>query len=141
MHANMSEVADIATMPPRAGSFKAAWHAAPVAEIRDRLGTGPGGLSSEEAARRLHAHGPNELPAAPGPHPIRRLLAQFNNPLIYFLLAAAVAAGSIGHHVDAVVIVAVVLINAMVGFIQEGKAEKALSAIHKMISPRATLSA
>jgi magnesium-transporting ATPase (P-type) len=139
MHANMSEVADIATMPPRAGSFEAAWHAAPVAEIRDRLGTGPGGLSSEEAARRLHAHGPNELPAAPGPHPIRRLLAQFNNPLIYFLLAAAVAAGSIGHHVDAVVIVAVVLINAMVGFIQEGKAEKALSAIRKMISPHASV--
>jgi magnesium-transporting ATPase (P-type) len=138
MPASMNEVADVTTMPSRAGPSEAAWHAELAAEVRARLGIGPGGLSSEEAARRLQAHGPNELPAAPGPHPVRRFLAQFNNPLIYFLLAAALAAGSIGHHVDAVVIVAVVLINAIVGFIQEGKAEKALHAIRKMISPHAS---
>jgi magnesium-transporting ATPase (P-type) len=115
------------------------WHADPLAEIYATLRTGPKGLASAEAARRLSAHGPNELPAAPGRHPILRFLAQFNNPLIYFLLAAALAAGLIGHRVDAAVIIAVVLINAIVGFIQEGKAEKALNAIRKMISPRASL--
>jgi magnesium-transporting ATPase (P-type) len=135
----MTQFADITTMPPGAGPSEGAWHAAPAEKVRARLGTGPGGLPSEEAAKRLQEHGRNELPAAPGPHPIRRFLAQFNNPLIYFLLAAAVAAGLIGHHVDAVVIAAVVLINAIVGFIQEGKAEKALSAIRKMISPHASV--
>jgi magnesium-transporting ATPase (P-type) len=72
-------------------------------------------------------------------HPVWRFLAQFNNALIYFLLAAAVAAWFLGHGVDAAVIVAVVTINALVGFLQEGKAEKALSAIRQLISPRATV--
>jgi magnesium-transporting ATPase (P-type) len=131
-------LADLATMAPSESSSEAPWHAAPAAEVRASLKTGPGGLSSGEAARRLQAHGPNELPAAPGPHPIRRFLAQFNNPLIYFLLAAAVAAALIGHQVDAAVVVAVVVINAIVGFVQEGKAEKALNAIRNMISPHAS---
>jgi magnesium-transporting ATPase (P-type) len=135
----MNQSADVAALPDGERSSEAAWHAAPAAEVCARFETGPGGLSSHEAARRLQAHGRNELPAAPGPHPIRRFLAQFNNPLIYFLLAAAVAAGLIGHHVDALVILAVVVINAIVGFVQEGKAEKALNAIRKMISPQASV--
>ena len=114
------------------------WHADPVDEIYVTLETGARGLSSAEAARRLEAHGPNELPAPPGRHPILRFLAQFNNPLIYFLLAAAVAAWVIDHRIDAVVILAVVMVNAIVGFVQEGKAEKALNAIRKMISPHAS---
>ena len=134
----MNELAEAAIKVPIGRAPKPAWHADPVDQVYAMLGTGPGGLSREEAARRLEAHGPNELPAAPGPHPIRRFLAQFNNPVIYFLLAAAVAAWVIGHRVDAAVIVAVVLINAIVGFIQEGKAEKALNAIRKMISPQAS---
>src|SRR5918995_2338952 len=117
----MNEVADAKITTPLEGASGATWHAAPAAEVCARLGTGPGGLSSEEAATRLEAHGPNELPAPPGHNPILRFLAQFNNPLIFFLLAAALAAGLIGHRVDAAVIVAVVLINAIVGFIQEGK--------------------
>ena len=68
-----------------------------------------------------------------------RFVAQFNNALIYFLLAAAVAAWSLGHYVDAVVIVAVVVVNAIVGYLQEDKAEKALAAIRKMISPLANV--
>jgi magnesium-transporting ATPase (P-type) len=134
----MNQLADLATIAPPERSSKAPWHAAPAAEVLARLVTGPGGLASEEAARRLYAHGLNELPAPPGPRPIRRFLAQFNNPLIYFLLAAAVAAALIGHHVDAAVVAAVVVINAIVGFVQEGKAEKALNAIRKMISPHAS---
>ena len=74
-----------------------------------------------------------------GRHPLFRLLAQFHNALIYFLLAAALAALLLGHFVDSAVISAVVLVNALVGFIQEGKAEKALSAIHNLIAPHAYL--
>jgi magnesium-transporting ATPase (P-type) len=134
----MNELADAAIKVPIGRAPKPAWHAEPVDQIYALLGTGPRGLSSEEAARRLEAHGPNELPARPGSSPVRRFLAQFSNPVIYFLLAAAVAAWVIGHRVDAAVIIAVVLISAIVGFIQEGKAEKALNAIRKMISPQAS---
>ncbi len=107
--------------------------------VFDRLDADPQGLSSREAAARLRSYGPNALPAPPARHPILRFLAQFNNTLIYFLLTAAVAAWILGHHIDAGVIVAVVTINAIVGFIQEDKAEKALSAIRKMISPHAAV--
>ena len=99
----------------------------------------PSGLGSAEAERRLARHGRNELPAAKGRHPVVRFLAHFNNALIYFLLAGAIAAWSLGHIVDAAVIVAVVVVNAIVGFIQEGKAENALNAIRSMISPRANV--
>ena len=97
------------------------------------------GLSATEAARRLQLYGPNELPATSTRHPIVRFLSHFNNALIYFLLGAAVVTWSLGHLVDASVIIAVVLVNAIVGFIQEGKAESALNAIRSMVSPQATV--
>ena len=115
------------------------WHAEPADELFGALATTRNGLSREEAAARLRRHGPNTLPEAPRPHPVLRFLAQFNNTLIYFLLSASVAAWILGHHVDSAVIVAVVTINAIVGFIQEDKAEKALAAIRKMISPHASV--
>ena len=115
------------------------WHALVLADVLATLGTSAEGLEPAEAARRLAANGPNELPAPPRPHPVLRLLAQFNNLLIYFLLAAAAAAGVLGHYVDMAVIVAIVLINAVVGFVQEGKAETALDAIRDMIAPHATV--
>ena len=99
----------------------------------------PDGLDAEEARRRREIYGPNALPAAAGRHPLLRFLAQFNNALIYFLLVSAAAAWLLGHLVDAAVILAVVLVNAVVGFAQEGKAERALDAISKMVSPRANL--
>ena len=103
------------------------------------LGSGPAGLDSEEVARRLAEHGRNELPASKGRHPLVRFLAQFNNALIYFLLASAIAAMLLGHVVDAGVILAVVLVNAVVGFVQEGRAESALNAIRSLISPHASV--
>ncbi len=99
----------------------------------------PAGLSVEEAQARLAVHGPNALPEPPGRHPLMRFLVQFNSALIYFLLAGALAALLLGHHVDAGVIIAVVLINAIVGFVQEGKAEQALRAIRGMIAPHANV--
>ena len=115
------------------------WHSLELTEVLSALNTSADGLAVAEAARRLSANGPNELPAPPRPHPVLRLLAQFNNVLIYFLLAAAVAAGVLTHYVDMAVIVAIVLINAVVGFVQEGKAETALDAIRGMIAPHATV--
>ena len=123
--------ANVVSIPPEA------FHAFPVEEVLPKVRSQPTGLSSEEAERRLRQDGRNELPAAPPRHPIWRLLAQFHNALIYFLLAGAVAAWLLGHYLDAGVIVAVVLVNATVGFIQEGKAENALAAIRRMISPHA----
>ena len=115
------------------------WHALELAEVFTELHSSGEGLDPAEAARRLAMNGPNQLPAPPRTHAVLRFFAQFNNMLIYFLLAAAAGAALLGHAVDAAVIVAVVLINAAVGFVQEGKAEKALDAIRDMIAPRATV--
>ena len=97
------------------------------------------GLSADEAERRLRQHGPNSIPTGTRRHPVLRFLAHFNNALIYFLLAGAAAAAALGHLVDTGVILAVVLVNAVVGFLQEGKAEDALAAIRNMIAPRASV--
>lgn len=113
------------------------WHALPDDAVLARLNTDTGGLAKEEAIRRLAEHGPNSLPQTARMHPFRRFLAQFNSALIYFLIVAAIAASLLGHAIDAVVIMAVVLLNAIVGFVQEGKAEHALSAIQNLISPQA----
>lgn len=115
------------------------WHALTTEVVLQRLDADVSGLSHSEAAARLTAHGPNALPTSTVAHPVLRFLAQFNNALIYFLLAAAFAAAMLGHMVDALVIAAVVLVNAIVGFVQEGKAERALGAIRDMIAPHATV--
>ena len=97
------------------------------------------GLTTTAAAERLLRYGPNALPAADEGSALRRFLNQFNNVLIYFLLVAGAAAALLGHMVDAAVIVAVVVANATIGFIQEGRAEKALNAIRDLIAPEATV--
>ena len=126
--------ADPAPKPPFPAS---PWHARGADEALGALRATRAGLDGGEAARRLREHGPNRLPEQRGRHPLLRLAAQFNNVLIWFLLAAAVAAGILGHLVDAAVILAVVMVNAIVGYAQEGKAERALDAIRDMISPQA----
>ncbi len=113
------------------------WHARSADEAIALLHSSPAGLSADEAAERRARHGRNELPPPARPHPLRRFLAQFNNALIYFLIAGAIAAALLGHHVDAAVILMVIVINAIVGFLQEGKAERALDALRNLISPRA----
>ncbi|GIX08927.1 HAD-IC family P-type ATPase [Elioraea sp.] len=115
------------------------WHALPAEEVCARLGTPPHGLDQAEAAARLARHGPNRLPEPARIGPLRRFLAQFQNVLIQVLLAAAAITALLGHWIDTAVIVAVVLINALVGFVQEGKAEAALEAVRRMLSPRATV--
>jgi Ca2+-transporting ATPase len=97
------------------------------------------GLSCEEAARRLAHDGPNELRSAP-PVPVwRRVLAQFQDPLIYLLLGAIVVSlvawmieGAAGVPVDALVIAIIVVINAVLGYVEEAKAENAVAALARM---------
>ena len=101
------------------------------------LGTGDTGLSVSEAARRVAADGPNSLPVHGSRHPFLRLLGHFNNLLIYVLIAAAIVTAGLQHWIDTGVILAVVLANAVIGFIQEGHAENAMAAIRPMLAPRA----
>lgn len=116
-----------------------AWHAREISDALQHLDASIGGLSQDEAAKRLERHGSNSLPATGGSGPFKRLLTQFDNLLIYVLIGAAVIAAFLGHAIDASVILAVVILNAAIGFIQEGRAEQALDAIRDMISPKASV--
>ncbi len=97
------------------------------------------GLSSDDAAERLSEHGPNRLPEAARRGPLMRFLVQFHNVLIYVLIGAAVVTALMGHWIDTIVILAVVVVNAIIGFIQEGRAEAAMDAIRGMLAPRASV--
>jgi magnesium-transporting ATPase (P-type) len=114
-------------------------HALPAETVLREVASGADGLTEAEAARRLAAHGPNRLPAARPESALRRFLKQFDNLLIYALLVAAVIAALLGHTVDTVVILLVVLLNAAIGFVQEGRAERALDAIRNMLLPNASV--
>ncbi len=117
----------------------AAWHALSVDQALRALRAEPDGLSASEAAQRLERYGPNRLPQGRREPAVVRFLRQFHNLLIYVLLVAGALAAAIGHLADAAVILGVVVINAAVGFIQEGRAERALEAIRAMIDPRASV--
>ncbi|WP_407666753.1 HAD-IC family P-type ATPase [Microvirga roseola] len=134
----MRDSADIAEAPPP-GAADSSCHAKAAQEVLASLNTSLDGLGRDDVQARLRRYGPNALLGAKGRHPVIRFLLHFNNALIFFLMAGVVAAWALGHAVDAAVIVAVVLINAIVGFVQEGKAESALNAIRNMISPHANV--
>ncbi|WP_292646900.1 HAD-IC family P-type ATPase [Nocardioides sp.] len=95
------------------------------------------GLTGQEAEERLARFGPNDLPSAKGAGLVRRILRQFHHPLIYVLLAAAAITAGLREYVDSAVILGVVLVNALVGFIQESKAEGALDALRTMVQTNA----
>ena len=115
------------------------WHALSADDaLAGRDGTAAG-LTHDEVRARLAVHGPNRLPAPKKRSALVRFLAQFNNLLIYVLLGAAALTAALGHWIDTQVILAVAVVNATIGFVQEGKAERALQAIRRMLSPRATV--
>ncbi len=116
-----------------------AWHTLDVAETLAQLRTTANGLSATEATSRLAEIGPNRLPAVARRSALRRLFSQFHNVLIYVLLGAALMTALLGHWIDAAVILAVVLINAAIGYVQEGKAEQAMDAIRNLLAPRASV--
>lgn len=110
------------------------WHAQPAHQALAHFDTAIEGLSHADAEQRLNEVGPNRLPARTTQGPLKRLILQFHNLLIYVLLVAALVTLMLGEWLDSAVIFGVVVINAIVGFIQEGKAEQAMRAIQKMLT-------
>nr|WP_314624178.1 HAD-IC family P-type ATPase [uncultured Noviherbaspirillum sp.] len=123
--------------PEVAASGPPAWHALDADAALRGLDSRREGLPEAEAQRRLERHGANTLLAPRTQGPWRRFLLQFHNVLIYALLASAAVTAWLGHRVDTAVILGVVLINALIGFFQEGRAAQAMDAIRKMLSPHA----
>src|SRR6516225_7558171 len=116
----------------------AAWHAISQAEVVKRVVTNSEkGLNLSEASARLEKYGPNRLPEGRKRGPFTRLFAQFNNVLVYVLLGAGFTKLMLSLWIDAGIIFAVVVLNALLGFIQEGNAEKALDSIRNMLSAEA----
>ncbi|HUU73168.1 MAG TPA: cation-transporting P-type ATPase [Burkholderiales bacterium] len=115
------------------------WHAMAVEDAIDALRTHINGLSSEEAAARFETYGPNRLPEPAKRSALIRFMLHFHNILIYVLLGSALITAALGHFIDMSVILAVVVANAVIGFIQEGKAEKAMVAIRKMLALKASV--
>ena len=114
-------------------------HAAPVEATLTALDATLKGLNNDEAELRLREFGANRLPQPPRRNPVLRFLAHFHNVLIYVLLGAAVITAGLGHIVDTGVILAVVVANGIIGFIQEGRAEQAMEAIRQMLAPRTSV--
>ena len=113
-------------------------HATPVERVIEALGTdAAAGLSSGAASERLARHGRNELAQAPPEPWWRRLARQFTDLLIWILIAASIVSGILGEWADAAAILAIVILNGLIGFFQEGRAEQALAALRKMSSPHA----
>ncbi|MFC1460455.1 HAD-IC family P-type ATPase [Microvirga arabica] len=117
----------------------APWHAETVDATLAALDSRREGLSPTEVRRRLEQHGCNRMPEGERRTALSRFLSQFNNVLIYVLLAAAAVTALLGHGIDTAVILLVVLANAVIGFIQEGRAEQALEAIRAMVSAQASV--
>jgi cation-transporting P-type ATPase F len=116
------------------------WHHLPPEEAARLLGVEiKHGLSNEEVLRRAERYGPNRVTSKKGAGIIKRFFAQFHQPLIYILLAATVVTLFLAEYVDAAVIFGVVLINAIVGFIQESKAERAIEALARMVVTETTV--
>jgi magnesium-transporting ATPase (P-type) len=116
------------------------WHALSVEALLEETQTNPHrGLTAGEAEKRLADDGPNELPEGERRGPLKRLLRQFTSPLIYVLMIAGVVTFLLDDYLDTWVIGTVVVVNALIGFIQEGKAEKALDAVRGLLAEKAVV--
>ncbi len=121
-----------------ASESRVPWHTLEVSEVATRLDTDPKrGLPAAEAARRLRFYGPNALRQGKRRSYMLMLAAQFGDFMTLLLAAAAVVSGFIGEFQDAVVILAIVVLNAAVGFIQEFRAERAMTALRQLAPARA----
>jgi Ca2+-transporting ATPase len=122
-----------APVPPPAES----WHALSAQEVLDHLKVREDGLSSAEAAVRRTQYGPNQLDEAPRPSFFKMLWEQFNNFIVMLLIVASIISAILGEWVDASAIMAIVVLNAILGIIQERRAEEALAALKKLAAPEA----
>ena len=114
------------------------WHTLRAGDIAYQLGTQPeSGLTSSEAEKRYQEYGPNELEEAPRPGFFRMVLDQFNNFIVIFLIVASIVSAFLGDYVEAIAILAIVVLNAILGVIQEHRAEEALAALRRLAAPEA----
>jgi Ca2+-transporting ATPase len=119
-------------------TMKDAWFDQTIVDVAKRLATDPErGLSSEEAARRLAQLGPNELRKAKGISPLALFAGQFKSLVIWVLIAAASVAIALGELIDGSAILAIVILNAIIGFFQEYRTEKAAAALARLAAPKA----
>ena len=116
-----------------------AWHSEPVDEVFRRLEASPEGLTADEATRRLAEYGRNELKEAATVSPWRIFAGQFSSLIVWILIVAGLIAGLLGETVDAIAILAIVVLNAVIGFYQEFRAEKSIAALKRMTAPHANV--
>jgi Ca2+-transporting ATPase len=114
-----------------------AWHSQSAEEALAQLASTAEGLSAQKAAQRLATDGPNELKEGKRISPRQIFLGQFKSLIIWILIVAGVISGLLGERVDAIAILAIVILNAVIGFYQEFKAEKSIAALKKMTAPQA----
>ena len=118
----------------------AVWHSLDQNQVTESLRVDPEtGLSDEEAGQRLEQHGPNELKAKKGRSPILMFLIQFQNPLLYILLIAGVVKALLGSWIEAGVIWAAAVLNAVIAFTQEAKAENAITSLASTVMTKAAV--
>lgn len=115
------------------------WHNRSAPDTLARLGSASTGLTAAEAALRLAADGPNTLAEGPRITPLQILLGQFKSLIIWILIAAGVISGVLGEATDAIAILALVVLNAGIGFYQEYNAEKSIAALKQLTAPQATV--
>ena len=115
------------------------WHTKTIPEIFNALHSREHGLTTEEAIKRLKKYGLNKLPEGKADSLFVIFLRQFQSPLIYILLAASMVVFAMGEIIDGSIILAVLLFNAIVGTIQEGKAQNTLLALKKFVETKATV--
>jgi len=113
------------------------WYQLDLRDIFHKLNTSKEGLTDNEVRERLIEYGPNKLAEEEKIHKLKILLHQFTSPLIYILLLAAIVTFFLREYIDTGVIMTVVLLNAVIGYIQEFKAEESVRALKKMIVPHA----
>ena len=124
---------------PKPEETHGVWHHLSTDAVLKKLQTNATGLSQVEVESRLATYGANRLPELAKRRALGRFLLQFHNVLIYVLMGCAVVTAVLDHWIDTGVILAVVIANAIIGFIQEGKAEKAMDAIRHMLAPHANV--
>jgi len=123
---------------PMTSSKDTGWHALGQEDVLERLETlADQGLSDEEAARRLTQYGPNQLAEKPPTTFLQMLIEQFNNFIVIMLIVASIISAILGDYVEAAAIIAIVVLNATLGVVQERNAEQALAALRKLAAPEA----
>jgi Ca2+-transporting ATPase len=115
------------------------WHAKSPEEALKELNSAETGLSKAEAEKRLAEFGPNELKKEEGTSPIKMFFEQFTDILMIILLIATALSLAVGEFIDAIVIIAIVLATAILGFVEEFRSEKAVEALRKMTAPTAAV--